>query len=100
MMKLDKKPSGTAWRQELLNRIAAELDAGKTITIEVNTPTMTPQQVADELGLSRTTVLRKIGSGVLKASKQGNRNRVAVADFERFRDSYIRDLGQAFAQDF
>ncbi|MDF2558595.1 MULTISPECIES: helix-turn-helix domain-containing protein [Microbacterium] len=100
LMKLEKKPAGVKWREELLKTIVAELDAGKVITIDAKTPTMTPQQVAQELGLSRTTVLRKITSGALRASKRGNRNIIAVADFERFRAGYVRELGQAFADDF
>lgn len=100
MMRFEKKPAGGEWRQELLNRIVDELDSGKIVTIEVKTPTLTPQQVADELGLSRTTVLRKIAAGELRASKRGNRNIIAVADFERFRGGYIRELGRAFADDF
>lgn len=100
MMRLEKKPAGVKWREDLVKRIVDELDSGKIVTIEVKTPTMSPKQVADELGLSRTTVLRKIASGELRASKRGNRNVIAVADFERFRAGYIRDLGQAFADDF
>jgi|SRR5690606_109338 len=100
MMRLEKKPTGVKWREELVKKIVAELDAGKIVTIEAETPTMTPQQVAKELGLSRTTVLRKIQSGDLRASKRGNRNIIAVADFENFRSGYVRELGRAFVDDF
>lgn len=100
LIRLEKKPADEQWREELLEKIVAELDAGKVVTIDVKTPTMTPQQVAAELGLSRTTVLRKISSGDLRASKRGNRNIISVADFERYRASYVRELGQAFADDF
>lgn len=100
LMKLERKPAGAKWREDLLKKITAELDAGKIVTIDVQTPMMTPQQVARELGLSRTTVLRRIESGELRASKRGNRNVIAVADFEKFRASYLGELGTAFADDF
>lgn len=100
LMKLERKPAGAKWREDLLKKITAELDAGKIVTIDVQTPMMTPQQVARELGLSRTTVLRRIESGELRASKRGNRNVIAVADFKKFRASYLGELGTAFADDF
>ncbi|MEW2459097.1 MULTISPECIES: helix-turn-helix domain-containing protein [Microbacterium] len=100
LMKIEKKPAGAKWREELLTKITAELDAGRIVTIDVQTPVMTPQQVARELGLSRTTVLRRIESGELRASKRGNRNVITVADFERFRAAYLGDLGTALADDF
>ncbi|WP_168429338.1 helix-turn-helix domain-containing protein [Microbacterium sp. K24] len=100
LLKLERKPAGAKWREDLLKKITAELDAGRIVTIDVQTPTMTPQQVARELGLSRTTVLRRIEAGELRASKRGNRNVIAVADFKEFRASYIGELGAAFADDF
>ncbi len=95
LMKLEKKPAGVKWREELLKTIVAELDAGKVITIDAKTPTMTPQQVAQELGSppARPCCARSL-RGALRASKRGNRNIIAVADFERFRAGYVRELGQ------
>lgn len=100
LLRLEKKPAGQKWQSDLIKSIADQLDSGKIITVEVKTPTMTPRQVAEELGISRTTVLRKIKSGKLPAFKRGNRSLIAVADFERFRTAYIRELGRAFADDF
>lgn len=100
LMRFERKPSTENWREDLLQRVTAELDAGRIVTIDVRTPTMSPQQVAHELGISRATVLRRIQSGDLRASKRGNRNVIAVADFERFRARYIGELGAALADDF
>ncbi|MDZ5145312.1 MULTISPECIES: helix-turn-helix domain-containing protein [Microbacterium] len=100
LMKLEKMPAGTQARQAILARFAEQLEAGNTITVLVETPTMTPKEVAEELGISRTSVLRKINSGDLPFSKKGSRTLIKVADFERFRAAYLGELGTAFAGDF
>lgn len=47
--------------------------------------TLTPQQVAEVLGVSKTTVLRLIRAGELKASRISPRViKISVSDFETF----------------
>ncbi len=73
---------------------------GASVELSAEAPTFTPEQVAKKLGLSRPTISRRIKAGELKAVKVGNRNRIPVAEFERFRVAYLAELAKAFANDF
>ncbi|HMS77729.1 helix-turn-helix domain-containing protein [uncultured Gordonia sp.] len=68
--------------------------------LSAQAPFLTPEQVAVRLGISRPTISRRIKAGDLKAVTVGNRNRISVAEFERFRDAYLDELAVAFAEDF
>lgn len=73
---------------------------GGAVELRVDAPFLTPEQVAQQLGISRPTISRRIKAGELKAVKVGNRNRIPVAEFERFRDAYLDELADALANDF
>lgn len=74
--------------------------AGASVKLTAEAPFMTPDEVAVQLGISRPTVSRRIKAGELKAVKVGNRNRIPIAEFERFRDIYLDELAGALADDF
>lgn len=73
---------------------------GASVELSAEAPFLTPDQVAKQLGISRPTISRRIKAGELKAVKVGNRNRIPVAEFERFRDAYLDELANALANDF
>lgn len=58
----------------------AALHAGKAVTIAPQSMTLTTQQAADLLGVSRPTVVRLIKSGELAAERIGNRHRLVLDD--------------------
>lgn len=66
---------------EYVQRAAAE---GELVTLTAKRRMMTPAQVADAIGVSRSTISRKIAAGELRAVKVGNRNRIPFEEFERF----------------
>lgn len=66
---------------EYVQRAAAE---GELVTLTAKRRMMTPAQVADAMGVSRSTISRKIAAGELRAVKIGNRNRISYEEFERF----------------
>lgn len=53
---------------------------------------MTPEQVADAMGVSRPTISRKIKAGEIRAVKVGNRNRIPYEEFERYWRKTMGDL--------
>lgn len=53
---------------------------------------MTPAQVADAIGVSRSTISRRIAAGELRAVKVGNRNRIPFEEFERFWRATMSDV--------
>lgn len=72
---------------------------GASVELSAEVPFLTPEEVAKQLGVSRPTISRRIKAGELKAVKVGNRNRIPVVEFERFRDTYLDELARALADD-
>jgi excisionase family DNA binding protein len=88
------------WAARVLDVVATAARAGEVVKIEAQMPTMTPQEMADDLDVSRATVMRRIEAGEITATRVGNRYRIAVPEVERFRSVYVRELGALFADDF
>lgn len=65
----------------------AALHAGKAVTIAPQSMTLTTQQAADLLGVSRPTVVRLIKSGELAAERIGNRHRLVLDDVLAYREA-------------
>jgi len=76
-----------AWLQTLANRICQAAASGQTVTLSAEELMLSPQQMAQRLNMSRTTVLRKIATGEINAVKVGNRHRIPYAEFTRFREA-------------
>lgn len=68
-----------------LTKVVAALHAGKAVTIAPQTMTLTTQQAADLLGVSRPTIVRLINEGVLRAERIGNRHRLLLDDVLAYR---------------
>ncbi|TFD59618.1 helix-turn-helix domain-containing protein [Cryobacterium sp. Hh38] len=67
-----------------VQRAAAE---GASVTLTSKQRMLTPDQVAAALGVSRSTISRKIKAGEIHVVKVGNRNRIPYEEFERFWDA-------------
>lgn len=63
-----------------LVRVVAAMQAGKAVTIAPRSMTLTSQQAADLLGVSRPTVIRLIEHGELSAERVGSRHRLRLHD--------------------
>ncbi len=81
---------------EYVQRAAAD---GDLVTLTAKRRMMTPTQVADAIGVSRSTVSRKIAAGELRAVKVGNRNRIPFEEFERFWQQTMGDVVELTAGD-
>jgi excisionase family DNA binding protein len=79
--------------------IAERLAAGERATIRFEIPSMTPQEMADSLGVSRPSIMRWIGEGKIKSHRRGTRHRISTSDVERCRAWYIQDVADASASD-
>lgn len=69
-----------------LTKVVAALHAGKAVTIAPQTMTLTTQQAADLLGVSRPTIVRLINDNVLPAERVGNRHRLLLDDVLAYRE--------------
>ncbi|MFN8049671.1 MAG: helix-turn-helix domain-containing protein [Ancrocorticia sp.] len=74
--------------------------AGASVELTADAPFLTPDEVAKQLGLSRPPFLVESKAGDLKAIKVGNRNRIPIAEFERFREAYLDEMASVLANDF
>lgn len=71
---------------QVLVQVADALAAGKAVTVAPTSTTLTTQQAADLLGVSRPTVVRIIEAGDLPADRVGNRRRVRLSDVLAYRE--------------
>lgn len=60
---------------------------------------LTPAEVATRLGISQATVLRRIKSGEIHAVKVGNRHRIPIMEYHRFRRSLMQSMVDHYAND-
>jgi excisionase family DNA binding protein len=71
---------------QALTKVVAALHAGKAVTIAPRTMTLTTQQAADLLGVSRPTIVRLINDNQLPAERIGNRHRLLLDDVLAYRE--------------
>ena len=79
-----------------MEKAAAE---GDLVTLTSAHRMLTPAQVAEATGMSRSTISRRISSGALHAVKVGNRNRIPYEEFERFWHQTMADVVDLTADD-
>ncbi|WP_210418264.1 helix-turn-helix domain-containing protein [Ruania zhangjianzhongii] len=71
---------------QLLLQVVESLRAGRAVTVAPHATTLTTQQAADLLGVSRPTVVRLIDAGELPAERPGNRRKVLLRDVLDYRE--------------
>ncbi|WP_425953419.1 helix-turn-helix domain-containing protein [Xylanimonas sp. McL0601] len=72
------------WLDRLADFVREAASSGETVTVTSRRRMMTPEEVADSLGVSRSTISRRIKAGEISAVRVGNRNRIPYAEFERY----------------
>ena len=92
---IDITASTPQW-QEL---IAARLAAGERARIRFERPTMTPDELADSVGISRTAIMRRIKAGQIPAGRKGNRYHIPLEAAQRFREEYLDQAATLMGQD-
>jgi excisionase family DNA binding protein len=77
----------------------AARDRGEVVEFSSRVALLTPAEVAKRLGMSRTTVLRRIADGDIKATKVGTHHRIPLSEFERYSHELVRKMAEASAAD-
>ena len=84
-------------------RVRAFLDAararGEVVDLSSRVEMLSPAEVAMRLGMSRSTVRRRILNGDLQAVKVGTHHRIPRVEYERFSDELMLRMVQASASD-
>jgi len=83
---------------QALRQVVAAMHAGKAVTIAPQSMTLTTQQAADLLGVSRPTVVRLITTGELAAERIGNRHRLVLDDVLAYREARRQRQYDALAE--
>jgi len=81
--------SAAVWEKALIEFVRQASDEGKTVIVSTEVQTMTPEEVARGLNLSRSTVSRRIADGTIQSVKVGNRHHVPYPEFRRLWEDYI-----------
>ncbi|MCL2804083.1 MAG: helix-turn-helix domain-containing protein [Micrococcales bacterium] len=92
-------PAHPKWAEQLLTVVREAAEHGQAISVSTRVKTLTPAEIAERLGVSRTTISRRIASGQIKALRVGNRHRVPVAEYDRFRRELMNSVAEHYAAD-
>ena len=71
----------------VLKQVVEAMYQGRAVTVVPQTMTLTTQQAADLLGVSRPTVVRLINDNEIAAERVGNRHRLLLDDVLSYREA-------------
>jgi len=93
-------PTGASvWEKALIEFVRQASREGKTVLVSTEVRTMTPEEVARGLNLSRSTVSRRIADGTITSVKVGNRHHVPYPEFRRLWEEYMSRVMDASTDD-
>ncbi len=88
------------WAMSALAFIQSASKAGESVSLVPDEVTLSPSQMAEEIGVSRASIQRRIVSGEIRCRRVGSRYRIPIQEVERFRRAFVRDLATTLANDF
>jgi excisionase family DNA binding protein len=89
----------SVWERALIEFVKEASAEGKTVVVTTEVRTLTPEEVARGLGLSRSTVSRRIADGAIKSVKVGNRHHVPYPEFRKLWEEYMGKVVDASIDD-
>lgn len=72
---------------------------GEVVDFVARVEMLTPAEVAHRLGMSRSTVLRRIANGDIYATKVGTHHRIPLGEYERYSRELMRQMAEVSAED-
>lgn len=82
----------------VLCRVVDAMQRGLSVTISPTSQTLTTQQAADLLGISRPTLIKVLDGGKLPYTRSGTHRRLALTDVLEYRDQRRRDQYAAISR--
>lgn len=89
-----------SWARSVLGFISEAGSAGEVVSLTAEVPTMSPAEMADSIGISRATIMRRIEGGEIGCTRVGSRYRIPLREVERFRGAFVREMAASLADDF
>lgn len=77
------------WAEKVAQFLNAAAEEGMVVELTARPDTMTPEQAAARLGMSRATVTRRVHEGRIHALRVGNRLRIPAREVERYREELM-----------
>lgn len=71
---------------QILVQVVTAMNSGRAVSIMPQSMTLTTQQAADLLGVSRPTLVRLVDQGAIPADRVGARRRLSLNDVLRYRE--------------
>jgi excisionase family DNA binding protein len=87
------------WLDAVRSYIDKAKTAGEVVSIRSRPESLTPAEAGRRLNMSRSTIIRKIASGEIRALKVGSHHRIPPWEFESYRDRLIGDMIAATSDD-
>ena len=84
--------------RDLLVRVIETVAEGGSVTLQTLPDELTTTVAADQLGVSRPTLMRMIRDGEIKAHKVGTHHRLRLADVQDFRRARLQRQRAAFEE--
>lgn len=75
----------------VVSRVVEAMQKGLSVTISPTSQTLTTQQAADLLGISRPTLIKVLDEGKLDYTRSGTHRRLALMDVLDYREQRRRD---------
>jgi excisionase family DNA binding protein len=95
----DSAPGESVWEKALIEFVRGASAEGKTVVVSTEVATMTPEEVARGLNVSRSTVSRRIKDGAIRSLKVGNRHHIPVPEYRRLWEETMGRLVDASMAD-
>jgi len=89
----------SSWEQAIVALVRRAAKDGQRVIVSTETKMVTPEEAARMLMFSRSTISRRITAGEIRATKVGNRNRIAYAEVRRAWEQQMDILATAAADD-
>lgn len=87
------------WLSAIQGYVRRAREAGEVVNLRSHPEFLSPEVAGRRLGMSRSTVIRKIAAGDIRALKVGNRHRIPVREFESYRDKLMAAMITATSDD-
>lgn len=75
----------------VLRQVIEAMDRGLAVTVAPHTQTLTTQQAADLLGVSRPTVIKLLNEGLMPFERNGTHRRILLQDLLSYRERRRRE---------
>jgi excisionase family DNA binding protein len=84
---------------EVTRDMRPDLERGYAVTVVTHEATLTTQEAADVLGVSRPTLVRLLEQGLIPYEQPGRHRRVRLQDVLEFQAAHHHEIAQADAEE-